>query len=68
MVDKLPSSKLYKILASSHKLNVVVDDNDDENERGCLSTIKDKHNRHQRAYKHKIQYYYMYILYMRICI
>ena len=39
MVGKLPSSKLYKILASSHKLNVVVDD-DDENEIGVYKTSK----------------------------
>ena len=36
MVDKLPSSKLYKILASFRKLIVVVDDND-ESERIVLA-------------------------------
>lgn len=41
VVDKLPSSKLYKILASSHKWYHPIVVIDDENERECLSTIKD---------------------------
>ena len=40
MVDKLPSSKLYKILASFHVLIVVIDDDDDKSERDVYKSSK----------------------------
>ena len=40
MADKLPSSKLYKIIANSHKWYHHIVVIDDENERGVYKTSK----------------------------